>query len=164
MEASNRSHSANVFCSLDSPRLSACRTKSPLLCTAPADLRHLKVRLRSPQLTSRLSSPRGGRSPHRRRVVMPKLMISVLVSALSALAGAGVERFLIGRVLRFRGLSWSALKGPTPKERLAGATDEAILLCPICGSADTVLVIVGGEMRMFCCYCRRTSETLLSLL
>ena len=91
-------------------------------------------------------------------------MISVLVSALSALAGAGVERFLIGRVLRSRGLSWSALKGPTPKERLAGATDEAILLCPICGSADTVLVIVGGEMLMFCCYCRRTSEALLSLL
>jgi hypothetical protein len=91
-------------------------------------------------------------------------MISVLVSALSALAGAGVERFLIGRVLRSRGLSWSVLKGPTPKERLAGATDEAILLCPICGSADTVLVIVGGEMRMFCCYCRRTSEALLSLL
>jgi hypothetical protein len=95
---------------------------------------------------------------------MPKLMISVLVSALSALAGAGVERFLIGRVLRFRGLSWSALKGPTPKQRLAGATDEPILLCPICGSADTVLVTVGGEMHMFCCYCRRTSEALLSLL
>src|SRR6202047_4815437 len=84
----------------------------------------LKVRLRSPQLTSRLSSPRGGgRSPHRRRVVMPKLMISVLVSALSALAGAGVERFLIGRVLRFRGLSWSALRSEEHTSELQSPYD-----------------------------------------
>ena len=48
-------------------------------------------------------------------------MNSVLVVALSALSGAGIDRLLVVQALRSRGFRWSTLKDRPPlKERLAG--------------------------------------------
>jgi len=86
-------------------------------------------------------------------------MNSVLVVALSALAGAGIDRLLVVQVLRSRGFRWSTLKDrPRLKERLAGLNVKPIWLCPICGSTDVVTVGLGTERRLFCRYCWRRSD------
>jgi hypothetical protein len=86
-------------------------------------------------------------------------MNSALIVALSALAGAGIDRLLMLQALRSRGFRWSTLKErPTPKERLASLTVKPIWLCPICGSADVATVGSAGQRSLHCRYCWRRSD------
>jgi hypothetical protein len=82
-----------------------------------------------------------------------------LVVALSALAGAGIDRLLVVQALRSRGFRWSTLKDrPTLKERLAGLTAKPIWLCPMCGSANVVTIGLSGERRLYCRNCWQKSN------
>ena len=84
-----------------------------------------------------------------------------LFSVLALGCGMLIDRLLVKRAFRSRGIDLTIFEHQTPRQRVEASADPTAILCPACGSPDVALAVgddANKVSHVFCSYCRTTSK------